>query len=54
MRVLCLPTSIAGESILVKKQLSSTREVIREAYKEVAVKEVRSLMHISEEVIGTM
>ncbi|KAG9552222.1 hypothetical protein KCU77_g9035, partial [Aureobasidium melanogenum] len=36
----------------VKKQLSSTGEVIGEAYKEVAVKEVGSLMHISEETTG--
>lgn len=33
----------------VKKQLSSTGEVIGEAYKEVAVKEVRPPMHIGEE-----
>ncbi|KAG9595715.1 hypothetical protein KCU86_g3954, partial [Aureobasidium melanogenum] len=38
----------------VKKQLSSTGEVIGEAYKEVAVKEVGSPMHIGEETTGMM
>ncbi|KAG9685856.1 hypothetical protein KCU95_g12056, partial [Aureobasidium melanogenum] len=38
----------------VKKQLSSAGEVIGEAYKEVAVKEVGSLMHIGEETTGTV
>ncbi|KAH0383534.1 hypothetical protein KCU92_g5209, partial [Aureobasidium melanogenum] len=38
----------------VKKQLSSTGEVIGEAYKEVAVKEVGPSMHIGEKTIESM